>query len=332
MVTSDDGNPGVDAYDRLFAEARQAAELSPAEVDALLGRALNSAYWCGIAPGESIDTDGHSLDSDTSHARGLELDSIVERFDEHGYFSMAGVIGAREVLAMASIVDAVRRSGWPAVFAFVYDRCWAAARTPLLQRILEGVLGDGYRQLPNIWANVVSPDGLAAGWAPHVDGELDSGRVSVWIPLTDATLDNGCMVVVPRDRVDDALMTGFATRSEFSAAETSTLLQSGKPLPAPAGSIMGWEYGLIHWGSVCEDGAIPRVSIAFEFVAGDAHIAESELPLIDPRGNFPSFHERLRAIARGVRSYQRFDPTVARLAGFAERLEAALDPLPDTAD
>src|SRR5207244_2616081 len=105
----------------------------------------------------------------------------------------------------------------------------------------------------------------ASGWPPHCDDANRPNRVTVWIPLSDATLDNGCMYVVPRDR---------------AAADADARLQACRALPAAAGSILGWNFDVLHWGSTCTRPGEPRIAISQEFIAPGAATAADELPLV----------------------------------------------------
>jgi hypothetical protein len=212
-------------------------------------------------------------------------------------------------------------NGWPAVFAFVYDEFWLLPRTPALKRFLRSVLGREYRQLPRIWCHFIDTAAGNSGWAPHVDGPMDSGRVSLWFPLSDATLDNGCMYVIPKGRVPQETFLKFAGRHEgANPHEVRVLLQSTRALPATAGSVIGWEFGLIHWGASVGAAHEPRISFALEFIGPGVPLEQYENGLINPESALLSFEERLRIVGTCIWAYQKFEPRMVRFLDLAERL------------
>jgi hypothetical protein len=213
----------------------------------------------------------------------------------------------------------VRADGWPAVFAFVYDDLWSVVRGPWLRGFLGALLGPGYRQNSHLWLFRLLPERSASGWPPHADGPERPDRVTVWIPLTDATLDNGCMYVVPQDRVP-ASIPDFTRVRSVDLGELQVLLQSSRALPAAAGSVLGWNHRVIHWGSACGRPEHPRVSLSVEFVAAGTRVFPDEAPALAASPTLPPLADRLRAIARGVLSYDRFDPTLFRFTDVAKAL------------
>jgi hypothetical protein len=138
--------------------------------------------------------------------------------------------------------------------------------------------------------------------------------------LSDATLDNGCIYVVPRDLVSREIASGFSNMRTISSADASALLQSSRALPAKAGSILGWDYTLIHWGSKCGWPGHPRISIAVTFIASDTEPTTREPPLLDGSGTPPNFAQRLHLIGKGIQTYQRREPLMIRYQEIAQRL------------
>ena len=82
---------------------------------------------------------------------------------------------------------------------------------------------------------------------------------------------------------------------------------------------MGWDFQVVHWSSFVGDAESPRVSLAVEAFGEGIAPTPSEEPLLDPV-TLPPFEDRLREIARGVISYERFEPAMLRYGGFARRL------------
>ena len=224
---------------------------------------------------------------------------------------------------MRRCVETLIQKGWPAVFAFVYDEFWLLPRIPSLKRFLRSVLGREYRQLPHIWCHFINTAAGHSGWVPHVDGPMNSGRVTLWFPLSDATLDNGCMYVIPKGRVPQETLVKFALGHENAKLdEVRVLLQSTRALPATAGSVIGWEFGLVHWGASVGAAQAPRISFSLEFIGEAAPLQPYEKSLIDPESALPAFQERLRVIGTCLWTYQRFEPRMVRFLDLAERLAA----------
>jgi len=81
-------------------------------------------------------------------------------------------------------------------------------------------------------------------------------------------------------------------------------------------------FGLLHWGSVNEGSRIPRVSVAFEWIAEGEEPGEDEKPLLSLDDDPPPFEERMRLIARAVRTYHGFDPALSSSRALADELLA----------
>jgi hypothetical protein len=85
--------------------------------------------------------------------------------------------------------------------------------------------------------------------------------------------------------------------------------------------VLGWDHSLIHWGSVSSGSAIPRISIAVEFLGARVNTERSEHPLLDTTA-LPTFEQRLYIIGKSISDYNRFEPLMNRFAEVAERLMA----------
>lgn len=245
--------------------------------------------------------------------------SVLAHLTRHGYFRLPPLIAPKMTDRMSSCVETLRDAGWPAVFSYVYDEFWAVFRTPSLVRLLASHLGTSYFQTAGIWTYRVDPQQRASGWAPHVDSSDDVERLSLWIPLSDATIDNGCMYVIPHDRVPSTLPLSYLDWTTISAQELSALLHNVTPLPANAGSILGWNNRLIHWGGRAKEIAnSPRISIAAEFLHERAKPRRSELPIFGYKP--PDFAGRLLVIGQAILSYEKFEPGMRRYRGLATQL------------
>ncbi len=298
------------------------ARLSAGEVRDRLGKALSPDYWRELVPSLSVggkQPPAHMQAAATDEAR--ERQALRDLADR-GYFVTEPLFDGAVVRRMREGVGAVRGAGWPAVFTFVYDEFWQAFQVPALVRLLSGALGAGYRQVPHVWTFFIPPLKGASGWPPHIDGRdfaYNSDRMTLWIPLGDATLANGCMYVVSREGLAEPLAKNFSALDAFGAADVRSLLRGVRALPARAGSVLGWDFGVVHWGATCESGDDPRVSISTEFLRENAEPARGEQPLLGAAGA-PEYRERLSVIGRAILAYERFEAPMIRYAELARQL------------
>jgi hypothetical protein len=296
--------------------------LSPAEVESYLQRALDQTYWQRLNPELSIGAECSAAELEATPLDELQTAAQLEKLRREGYFQTSPVLSPAVIGRMRLAVEKLRAERWPATFAYVYDDFWQISRTPSLLRLVSGFLGDGCRQNSRIWAFYVAPARGARGWHPHSDTG-DESRLTVWVPLTDATLDNGCMYVIPRDRLPDELRGNYLRLDTVTHAQMDRLLQSTRALPSPAGAFLGWNHELIHWGSISSGHVEPRISLAVEFSGLDAVTTPDESPLCDV-ATLPPFVERLRAIARALRTYSRYEPSNIKYEELGLRLAERL--------
>jgi hypothetical protein len=227
-----------------------------------------------------------------------DMPERLAKIRKEGYFHFDPIGWPFPIEQLAAGVTKLARAGVPPVFCYLYDGFWDVFAH--IGPMLAAVLGDGYRVIPNLWAWHIDPGLSESGWAPHRDlgrwSLLPDGSpksLSLWIPLTDATPMNGCMYLVPADR-DPTYNTPHELDVQIN-------LQEIRALPAKAGSVLGWNQALLHWGAHAADGgAAPRISISFEFQRGD--VQAINVPLLDPL-EIPDFTTRLRIISKGLLHY-----------------------------
>lgn len=303
-----------EALQEMLSEKR----VSGSTLEEKLDNALSVDYWAGLIRGLSIEDDGSAAALEAKPIAAAEHEALVDYVEKRGYLHTPATLSPDAIGALASAAETLRAEGWPPTFCFVYDEAWRVARTPSLSRIVESVLGTGYRQIPNVWCHYVPVAWRSRGWPPHIDGyggEASKDRLTIWIPLTEATLDNGCMYVVPKDAPHTTLDETFDKKT------ARLLLQGARALPASPGEALGWGFETIHWGSASTPNASePRVSLSFEFIGPDATPDADEEPLLETGAALPSFHERLGFIATGVSTYVRFEPSLRPLADLAKGL------------
>ena len=291
--------------------------LSKDEIRTRIEQASDPAYWQSLYPRFSIcanspqPPDLPPLDAKTlaHYARGL---------DQYGYFSSESPIARSLTAPLLECVETVRQAGWPPGFAYVYDELWTLWRVAPIAQILTAALGNGYRWIPHGWCHYLQPVRGASGWPPHIDGNLPN-RMSIWIPLTDATLDNGCIYLVPKDMNTSAIGERRELR-DASNLQMRELLQRGRAIPAPAGSLLGWQFRILHWGSTAHSPGNPRVSLVLEFIAANEAPIKNELPLFDPAAPLPDLPMRLHSIGRAIRQYMRYELKMQRYADLPKEL------------
>jgi hypothetical protein len=285
------------------------------DLAALMTQAGSADFWRGLCPELSISPDPFApppapLPLATDHPSRL-----VEQIVEEGYFQTAPLVPPDQVRRLAAAVSTVVGAGFHPLFATVYDELWQLLAA--LGDVLAPVLGPGFRVIPDFWLWHVDADPERSGWAPHRDGQYSNtlrpdGRptlVTVWIPFTDATPLSSCIYALPLSR--DPNYPGNVR------AQTVDRLQDVRALPAAAGSILGWNQYLLHWGSRSSRQAEqPRISWGIYFQSGD-------VPLFDPtarelRGPL-SFEVRLAYIAAALQRYDSLFPLPAPLKDFVRR-------------
>jgi hypothetical protein len=296
---------------------------SNGEVAARVEMARSVAYWGRLNPSLSIGGGGCGAGLEARPLGARRREGAANQLLGDGYFQVDRLFSVAALRRMREAVEVLRRGDWPLVFAFVYDEFWLLPRVPSLVRLLSAALGAGYRQFADFWTFRVAGTPGAAGFAPHADDPSladPRSRLAVWVPLSSATLDNGCIYVAPRRRVAPEPLARYFRDEGFRPADAAALLQASRALPARPGSVLGWDYGLLHWGSACGAAPEPRVSIGFGFLAEGSPPRSAELPLLDPHGPLPTFPQRLRMIARTIPKYQQREPSVVPYLGLAERL------------
>jgi ectoine hydroxylase-related dioxygenase (phytanoyl-CoA dioxygenase family) len=123
---------------------------------------------------------------------------------------------------------------------------------------------------------------------------------------------------VPRHLVD----VDFRQLKNLTHSDLSSFLQGARALPAIAGSLLGWNHQLIHWGSRNHGSEHPRISLSVEFVAKGSETFDDDHPLFENESTLPSFTERLKVIGKCIEAYRRFEPSLLRYQDLARRLTA----------
>ncbi|GGP22743.1 phytanoyl-CoA dioxygenase family protein [Silvimonas iriomotensis] len=278
-------------------------------------RLRDPAFWQQLAPTLHV-ADQTFWDAQPPLALSEELiATLAERTIREGYFQADPVDWQLPIVDMATVIHTLRQMQIPPVLAFVYDEFWLVYVK--MGALLARILGDDYVTLPNMWAWHIDPAQNEHGWKPHRDrGRIsifEDGRpriLNIWLPLSDATPLNGCMYLVPADRDPT-----YNTPDEMSMQYQ---LHDIRALPAPAGSMLGWNQAVLHWGSHSAPRDVPpRISIGAEFQRAD--IAPFSEPWLNPTA-MPTFMDRLLIAAAQFGRYRHHHPDDAGLAWLAEHL------------
>lgn len=295
----------------------------------LRGRALDDAVafahdrsrWRALVPLGTIE--GAALPPAAAQRSEAEIERAVDSFHREGWFALPSLLDAAEMDRRRRIVETLVANGWPPVFGFVFDEFWNLLRAPEVRGVIERLLGPGYRQNGSIWAHRVAARTGASGWAPHVDDpKAAPGKmVAIWVPTSAATLESGCMSIIPRGVLGETYDRAIRERGALPFDDWLEALRAARPLPAPPGSVMGWDGGVLHWGGAWRGGDAPRLSIALEFEAADLPRKRGDIS-VDPSAPLIPFEERLRCIGTALTAYSRFEPHVQRFATLGERLNS----------
>ena len=295
-------------------------ELQHCKQDEYLRHAESISFWREMNP--------HLTISDDPFAKAFApFDYVTEgkevaQVKDEGYFHINPVIPVADCEAIAKGVLRIVERGAHPLFVLLYDEYWQLI--PRLGRILEPILGPDYRAVGDFWAWCVSPTAGPCGWSIHRDSwsaaELrDDGRphrATIWIPFTDATPSNGCMYLVPTNR-DENLPDN---RTSYSVKN----LQDVRALPASAGSILGWNQDVLHWGGRCSPYAPnPRISIAIYVESSEAKPYRPNVR-IDFQAALP-FQRRLAMIGAMIGIYQSTFYIPEKFANTAKKWTSILD-------
>jgi hypothetical protein len=257
--------------------------------------------WLALVPGLSIEGKPSIEEISFSPSRLSEISAV---FWEEGYISLQPLFEESELSPIRKGIYAMAARDIPPVYIYLFDQpWWLFARLGVL---LRHFVGEKFGVLPNLWAWHLDRVG-ARGWPPHRDCDVETVfgegedavlmSLSLWIPLTDTDEDNGCMYALPRASTAATVTNGQPN------------LSKGRPLPANAGSVLGWPQDLYHWGGAySREAKKPRVSISLEFQnRAFAPLAE---PLIDMT-RLPRFERRRDLIETQFEKYRHIDPTLS---------------------
>lgn len=241
----------------------------------------------------------------------LEAENQSELLKLDGYCYIPSAIDPKKVDSMLACVHLMVEKGFPPVFCFVYDIFWQLLLDldPIWRQLLHG----DYHVIQNAWTWVVNNKKTANYFPPHrdltddedfIDEEGRPTLLSVWIPLTNVSTHSSCMYVLPASRDPEYPHQAIGWRKKW-AKDGHRLwkaeeLVNIRALPAPKGSVLGWNAGVFHWGSEPHPKGAERVSIGYYLHAANAK--KKHPALLDLSKPFP-LHARLSVILESLRLY-----------------------------
>jgi hypothetical protein len=283
-----------------------------AEKPSPLINAGDESFWRSLNP--DLHITAHPF-ADASLTMGITPEQVERSFArviKDGYFSLPPIIDAALTDRLARTVKDLVARQIPPAFSFVYDEFWQLFYR--LHPVLIALLGEGYKIVPtDIWGWHIGKSG--AGWRPHRDmWAKDSVRedkrprvVNCWIPLTDATPLNSCMYVLPA-HLDPNVPDNLTSKENYDLYSFHNI----RAVPAQAGSAMGWNMQVLHWGGKSSEWAEePRISFAIDMHSADCELNALEYEecrkdytalTFDHTLEMP-FAMRLRALAGAIQLY-----------------------------
>jgi hypothetical protein len=282
--------------------------------------AENIDYWRELEPGLSIESDSATPSYDVG-----DVDTLMRDLRVEGYINVPDVVPEAAFVPLRNCVARLHELKIPLPFAFIYDEMWQVFQG--VSTFIRAALGPEYRALPDFWVWHVIPDDAVTGWSPHrdrveptVDRDNSPHTLTVWLPFTEATALNGCIYALPAHLDPRFKRRVWDGEGNIVVHEP----QNVRALPAPAGSLLAWNQGLLHWGGRASRLAkAPRTSAAFEFQRGDK--PPFNTPLLDPQ-KLPPFAQRLGLIGKQALQYKHMYPLTDDVAAIAQTLRSRFMP------
>jgi hypothetical protein len=230
--------------------------------------------WKALNPTYSIQEERALRPKDRYQMSPDQKEKQCTSLKEDGYCLVPALIEEKKVQAMLACIQTLKERGIPLVFCFVYDLFWELILE--MDPVLSDFLTPEYLIIPNVWTWYVSHE-QSAYFPPHrdvndedfIDEEGMPTLFSLWIPLTDVTTQHSCMYVLPASRDPDYPEEALHWRKrwrEFGHKPWNVEdLVNIRALPAPKGSFLAWNAGVLHWGSKPHPQASPRISIGYYF-------------------------------------------------------------------
>lgn len=283
---------------------------SPEQTEKLFAQAISPEYWQNLNPQLNVCREQKSDEFQTTPISSSESEAMLKKLAREGYFQFQPVIESATLERMREGIENLRRAGWHELTAFVYDEFWQITREASLAEFLSKALGENFKAISHVVVHYVHPE-TGAGWRPHVDFSDRADRFTVWVALSDATLDNGCIYVVPKHRIPEELLEKWMAIVPLEHQEVCTIMHGSRALPVSAGSILGWERDVIHWGTPSNPGAPPRISLSVVYLRENVEPVADEMPLLSPT-DLPNFATRVLAVGKAFYYYGIHDLSLSK--------------------
>ncbi len=282
----------------------------------LLEKSLSREYWLSLCPELTINDDLFSQPAEPAYeVSESTAKRSADQYSEDGYFQSQPIIPEDTAKMLAQAIVKVTDQGFPAQFCLVYDEFWQPLRR--LNKLLDPIIGKDYLLLPDFWFYNVATSDDDGGWSPHRDLQFPNSVnsdgtpkvINLWIPLTDATTMNGCMYMLPASR-DPDYPKDFSSLigQDFRSVKhyTPEMLQNFRALPAKAGSILGWNQYVFHWGSRSSHWAEePRINYSMYVQRADVKPYDDLAINLNGNNNFElSFEMRIGLVCRSLWQYK----------------------------
>jgi hypothetical protein len=253
-----------------FGHERQYFENKP-NLAEHLANTSNKQFWLSLVPGLSITDDpfaatrNKQFPLEESHSA-----RNVQQVKEEGYFQAPPVVPSELCKKLELALYVILEAGHHPLFLSVFDEYWQVLGS--LSNVLSPILGKNYQLVGDYWIWCISPQTAVHGWGPHRDNQFRNRAVirqdwlptiaTIWIPFTDAEPLNGCMYLLPTH-----LDPNFPNNLDYLHADRP---QDIRALPAKAGSVLGWNQYILHWGGKASKWAKhPRISTGVYFQSSD---------------------------------------------------------------
>ena len=282
----------------------------------LLNKSLTREFWLSLCPDLSINDNLLSTKPEQPYDLNASAsEKCTAQYEEDGYFQSQPIIPEDVARRLADAIIKVSEQGFPAQFCLVYDDFWQPLRR--LNQLLEPIMGKDYLLLPDFWFYNVKNDDDDSGWSPHRDVQFPNPMnqdgspkvLNLWIPLTDATPLNGCIYILPSSRDPDypkdfSSLVGHDLR--LVKHYTPQMLQNIRALPAKAGSILGWNQFVFHWGSKSSRWAAnPRINYSMPVQRADVPPYDDLAINLNGDNDFElTFEMRIGLICRSIWQYK----------------------------
>ena len=314
-----------------FKTLLEKTSLSKEETDKRFAQTKSPEYWRNLNPQLKVCGENRANNFEINPISGREKAGMLKNLGRDGYFQKETLVEKSIVNRMCEAIDNLRRAGWHEIFAFVYDEFWEITRTPSLTDFLAAALGSNFRAMPHVVVHYVHPE-TGSGWSPHIDFSSRDDRFTVWFSLNEATLDNGCMYAIPKYRVSEDLLEKWKKTGDLTHKEVCHLLHASRALPVPAGSVLGWEGDVIHWGTPSGAGVKPRISLSVVYLRENIEPVADEIPLLSPF-DLPDFSQRMLAVGKALNYYNIHVLALSKFADLSRMLvrefrEKAVAPKP----